>query len=74
MNQILTLVSDDLNKLEQHLNELNNEQAIEGLSRSVDVEQWLEELAMTYTMEQQLAAHEGANTGINTRQTNITFF
>ncbi|MCX7096205.1 MAG: methyl-accepting chemotaxis protein [Methylobacter sp.] len=74
VNQILTLVSDDLNKLEQHLNELNNEQAIEGLSRSVDAEQWLEELAMTYTMEQQLAAHEGANTGINTRQTNITFF
>jgi hypothetical protein len=29
---------------------------------------------MTYTMEEQLATHEGAKTEINTHQTNITFF
>ncbi len=74
VSQILMLVGDDLNKLEQHLNELNNEQTGEGSPRSVNAEQWLEELAMTYTMEEQLAAHEGAKTGINTNQTNITFF
>ncbi len=74
VNQILTLVGDDLNKLEQYLNKLNNEQAIEGLFRSVNVEQWLQELTIRYTMEEQLAAHEGANTEIKTQQTNITFF
>jgi methyl-accepting chemotaxis protein len=70
VSQILMLVSDDLNKLEQHLNELKNE----GSTGTVDAEQWLEELAMTYTMEEQLAAHEGAKTEIKTHQTNITFF
>ncbi len=74
VNQILMLVGDDLNKLEQHLNELNNEHADTGESRSVNAEQWLEELATTYTMEEQLQAHEGAKAGINTNQTNITFF
>jgi len=29
---------------------------------------------MTYTMEEQLAAHQGAKTEITTRQSNITFF
>ncbi|MGZ8181897.1 MAG: methyl-accepting chemotaxis protein [Methylobacter sp.] len=74
VSQILMLVGDDLNKLEQHLNALKNEETREGSPRSVNVEQWLEELAMTYTMEEQLAAHEGAKTEINTHQTNITFF
>jgi methyl-accepting chemotaxis protein len=74
VSQILTLVSDDLNKLEQHLNELKNKETSDGLSRSVNVEQWLEELAMTYTMEEQLATHDGAKTEIKTNQTNITFF
>jgi len=74
VSQILTLVGDDLNKLEQQLNELNNEEISGGLSRSLDVELWLEELAKTYTMEEQLAAHDGAKAEIKTNQTNITFF
>lgn len=74
VSQILTLVGDDLNKLEQHLNELNNEETSEGLSRSVNVELWLEELTKTYTMEEQLAAHDGTKAEIKTNQTNITFF
>lgn len=74
VSQILTLVGDDLNKLEQHLNELKNEETSEGLPHSVDVEQWLEELVMTYTMEEQLAAHDGAKKTITTSQSNITFF
>jgi methyl-accepting chemotaxis protein len=74
VSQILMLVGDDLNKLEQHLNELKNEQTEQGAPLSVNADQWLEELAMTYTMEEQLAAHEGAKTEINTHQTNITFF
>lgn len=74
VSQILTLVCDDLNKLEQHLNDINNDEISEGLSRSVNVEQWLEELAKTYTMEEQLAAHEGSKIEIKADQNNITFF
>lgn len=74
VSQILTLVSDDLNKLEQHLNEFKKEETSEGLPCSVDVDQWLEELSMTYTMEEQLAAHDGAQVAIKTDQSNITFF
>jgi methyl-accepting chemotaxis protein len=74
VSQILTLVGSDLTKLEQHLNELKNEEINDGLPRSVNVEQWLQELSMTYTMEEQLAAHDGAKTEINTHQSNITFF
>ena len=74
VSQILTLVGDDLNKLEQQLNELKHEESSDGHTHSVDVEQWLEELTKGYTMEEQLAAHEGAKTKIKTHQTNITFF
>jgi methyl-accepting chemotaxis protein len=74
VSQILTLVSSDLIKLETHLNELKNEDISDSLPRSVNVEQWLEELSMTYTMEEQLAAHDGMKTEIDTRQSNITFF
>lgn len=74
VSQILTLVCADLNKLEQHLNELNNEESGSELLRSMNVEQWLEELTKTYTMKEQLAAHEGADTSIDTHQPAITFF
>lgn len=74
VSQILMLVGDDLNKLEKHLDELKSEQAGEGLSRSVNAELWLEELAKTYTMEEQLAAHDGAKAEIKTDQPSITFF
>jgi len=74
VSQILALVCADLDKLEQHLNELNSESADHGASRTVNVEQWLEELAMTYTMEEQLAVHEGEKAEIKTNQPSITFF
>lgn len=74
VSQILALVCDDLNKLEQHLNTLKSEPSDPGLPRSVDVEQWLEELAKTYTMEEQLTAHDGEKAEIKTNQPSITFF
>ncbi|MGZ5071081.1 MAG: methyl-accepting chemotaxis protein [Methylobacter sp.] len=73
VSQILTLVCDDLDKLYQHLLELKQQNS-QDVSRSVNAEQWLEELAMTYTMEEQLAAHEGGQTQIDTSKSNITFF
>ncbi len=67
VSQILTLVCNDLNKLEQHLNESD------GSLIKIDAEQWLDELTKTYTMEDQLASHTGVKS-INTSQTGITFF
>ena len=69
VSQILALVCNDLNKLENHLNELDEEN-----SNPVNVEKWLEELTQTYTMEEQLAAHKGEKTSISTNETSITFF
>jgi methyl-accepting chemotaxis protein len=74
VSQILTLVGSDLNKLEQHLDDLKNGQTSGELVTSIDVDQWLEELSMTYTMEEQLAAHDGGKAAIKTDQSNITFF
>lgn len=74
VSQILTLVSGDVNKLEQHLDALEQEASRQGLSRSVNVEQWLTELALTYTMEEQVAAHAGVKAKIKTDQSPITFF
>ncbi len=74
VSQILTLVCADLNKLEQYLNELNSEESRGEVLRLMNVEQWLEELTKTYTMKEQLAAHEDADASIDTNQTMITFF
>ncbi|MDD5227586.1 MAG: methyl-accepting chemotaxis protein [Methylococcales bacterium] len=74
VSQILTLVCADLKKLEQHLDELHSEESNGKLLRVVNVEQWLEELTQTYTMKEQLAAHEGVDASIDTNQTTITFF
>jgi methyl-accepting chemotaxis protein len=74
VSQILTHVGDDLNKLEQHLNTLNSTETGTGLPRSVNVEQWLEDLVKTYTMEEQIAVHDGAKIEIKPNENNITFF
>jgi methyl-accepting chemotaxis protein len=73
VSQILALVCDDLNKLEQHLAELADQQTGEQ-HRVINVEQWLDELAKTYTMEEQLTAHAGTKAEIKIDQPNITFF
>lgn len=69
VSQILVLITNDLNKLEQHLHELDGKKDELGF---IDAEQWLEELTKTYTMEEQLAAHDGVKN--IEHQTNITFF
>ncbi|UOA09794.1 methyl-accepting chemotaxis protein [Methylobacter sp. S3L5C] len=74
VSQILTHVGNDLNKLEQHLNVLNNTETSAGLPRSVNAEQWLQELVKTYTMEEQVAVHDGAKIEIKPYENNITFF
>lgn len=74
VSQILALVTNDLNKLEQHLSELEEEKNVKGNLISVDAEQWIEELTQTYTMKEQLEAHEGAKTIESEQVSGITFF
>lgn len=74
VSQILILVTNDLNKLEQHLNEAEEEKNVKGNLISVDAEKWIEELTQTYTMKEQLEAHEGAKTIESEQMSGITFF
>ena len=74
VSQILILVTNDLNKLEQHLNEFEEEKSVKGNLISVDAEKWIEELTQTYTMKEQLEAHEGAKTIESEQTSGITFF
>lgn len=74
VSQILILVTNDLNKLERHLNELEDEKNVKENLTIVDAQEWVEELTKTYTMKEQLDAHAGVKT-IETEQTSgITFF
>ncbi|MDD2864921.1 MAG: methyl-accepting chemotaxis protein [Methylococcales bacterium] len=74
VSQILALVTNDLNKLEQHLSELEEEKNVKGNLTSVDAGKWIEELTQTYTMKEQLEAHEGAKTIESEQVSGITFF
>lgn len=74
VSQILALVTNDLNKLEQHLYELEEEKNVKGNLTTVDVGRWIEELTQTYTMKEQLEAHEGAKTIETEQVSGITFF
>lgn len=74
VSQILALVTNDLNKLEQHLNELEEERNVKGNLTTVDVERWIDELTQTYTMKEQHDAHQGAKTIETEQTTGITFF
>ena len=74
VSQILALVTNDLNKLERHLNELEEEKNVKGNLTAVDAESWIEELTQTYTMKEQLEAHEGAKTIESEQTSGITFF
>lgn len=73
VSQILTLINNDLKKLEQHLSELEEKKSQQGeIVSPINTEQWINELTQTYTMVEQHAAHDGVK-NIDT-QTSITFF
>ncbi|HCI13790.1 MAG TPA: chemotaxis protein [Gallionellaceae bacterium] len=75
VSQVLSMVRNDLGKLEKHLamhkQDIANGKQV-GLS---DAHSWLKELSHTYTMPQQHAAHAGRRQQAATAQSNeITFF
>jgi methyl-accepting chemotaxis protein len=78
VSQMLSLVRNDLEKLEKHL-EMHEQEVAEGrFLGPIDARAWLEELSRTYTMPEQHALHEGkqGDTPKTTAasDTDITFF
>lgn len=74
VSQILILVTNDLNKLKRHLNDIEDEKNVKESFTTVDAEKWVEELTQTYTMKEQLEAHQGAKTIETEQASGITFF
>lgn len=75
VNQILTHVREDIEKLEHHLVEQKADQSTGTSPKLIDIGQWVSELAKTYTMPQQHAAHRGEAVGAAAAaSSDITFF
>jgi methyl-accepting chemotaxis protein len=72
VSQILMHVSNDLCKLERHLMDYEQCREEGKLTTSLDAGQWLEELAGTYTMDEQRIAHSGHE--VASSAPTITFF
>ncbi len=79
VSQMLSLVRNDLEKLEKHL-EMHEQEVVEGrFLGPIDARTWLEELSRTYTMPEQHALHDGTQGGTPkttaaTSDSDITFF
>jgi methyl-accepting chemotaxis protein len=73
VSQMLSHIRNDLNKLEQHLLERRSLAAQGQALKPIDTKAWLNELAKTYTMAEQLAVHQG-KAPASTAPSDITFF
>ncbi len=74
INQILSQVSTDLNKLGQHLDSVEKDRASGVTPDALDVSNWLEELAGGYTMQEQYDVHGGTASAPAAGESDITFF
>lgn len=75
VNQILTHVREDIEKLERHLSDHKADSNASSSPKLIDISQWVTDLAKTYTMPQQHAAHRGeAVAGTAAATSDITFF
>lgn len=76
VSQMLMHVRNDLSKLEGRLQETNRERAAGDALTAMDARVWLSELAQTYTMPEQHAAHGGGQVVMaeNNNDSDITFF
>ncbi|MDD2701040.1 MAG: methyl-accepting chemotaxis protein [Sideroxydans sp.] len=76
VSQMLMHVRNDLDKLDAHLQESDSERAAGNVLVPMDARAWLNELAQTYTMPEQHAAHNGeqAATEETSNDSDITFF
>jgi methyl-accepting chemotaxis protein len=75
VSQMLVHVRNDLDKLDAHLREGEQQRDAGSVRAPMDARVWLSELAQTYTMPEQHAAHGGdtAPAG-NNNDSDITFF
>jgi methyl-accepting chemotaxis protein len=74
VSQMLSHIRNDLNKLEQQLI-VRRDQAANGHAVApIDTKAWLNDLAKTYTMAEQLAVHHGKSPAASTAPSDITFF
>ncbi len=75
VSQMLMHVRNDLDKLDARLKEHDAERAAGNAPPAMDARAWLGELAQTYTMPEQHAAHGGgAATANSSNDSDITFF
>lgn len=72
VSQILHLVSNDLRKLRQNIQESQPTMTEGNEGRAIDAAQWLIDLSHTYTMPEQHAVHNGQ--AASTTNDEITFF
>jgi methyl-accepting chemotaxis protein len=75
VSQMLSLVNQDLEKLNSHLMAEDSADI-----QSVNADEWLGDLAGTYTTSEQLAVHQGKGANVTsiaqsiTEESEITFF
>jgi methyl-accepting chemotaxis protein len=74
VSQMLMHVRNDLGKLNEHLQACERDRARGITSVPMDSRAWLKELAQTYTMPEQQAAHDGRQQTQSQSSSDITFF
>ena len=74
VSQVLQHVNNDLLKLQQNIQESEENHRYGGVTASIDAAQWLEDLSRTYTMPEQHAVHHGENPSSSGGNNDITFF
>ena len=74
VNQILSHVRDDVDKLERWLRDHEAEADAGRVPGPVDAGAWLDQLAGTYTTAEQRAVHAGARAPAASGKSDITFF
>ena len=73
VSQMLSLVNNDLGKLHEHMNERQQLSQAGIASPPIGADDWLEQLASTYTMPEQHAIHHGKSLA-ESASSDITFF
>ncbi len=74
VNQVLSLVRNDMEKLHEHLAQGQRDSAAGQLQTPIDADAWLEQLARTYTMPELHDVHRGNAKGTASNESEITFF
>ncbi|GAB5606270.1 methyl-accepting chemotaxis protein [Sideroxyarcus sp. TK5] len=74
VSQMLMHVRNDMDKLDSHLREGGQARAAGNIGAPMDARAWLSELAQTYTMPEQHAAHGGGTPATAGNDSDITFF